>query len=125
MSDIITWNITPQEAWGQLAQAQVDAIEADIVALVNAMLDEVQQWMRENHPWTNRTGAAEAGLYTDIEHAARESVYLLMSHGPAVSYAWYLEHSFGGRFSVLGDTSDRFWPVLYRGALEIARRHSG
>lgn len=120
----ISWNITPDEAWGALAQAQVDGIEADIVALVNALLDEVQAWMRANHPWQNRTGAAEAGLYTDIEHVVRQSVTLLMSHGPAVPYAVFLEYAHGGRWAILGDTSDRFWPVLYRGAVEIAQRHS-
>ncbi len=124
MTDIITWNITPQESWGRLAQAQVNGIEADIVALVNAMLNEVQEWMRANHPWGNITGAAEAGLYTDIEHVARQSVTLLMSHGPAVPYAVFLEYAHAGRWSILPDASDRFWPILYRGAMEIARRHS-
>lgn len=122
MSDIITWNITPEVSWGQQAQAQVDGIEADIVALVDGMTDSVAQWLRDNHRWTNRTGNAEAGLYADIEHAVRQSVYLLMSHGPAIEYAWILEMN--PRTALLGDAADYWWPVLYRGALEIVQRHS-
>lgn len=122
MSDIITWNVQPDVAWGNLVQAQVDAIEADIVALVDGMTDQVAQWMRDNHRWTNRSGDAEAGLYADIEHVARTSVHLLISHGPAIEYAWILE--LNPRTALLGDTLDVWWPVLYQGILEIMRRHS-
>lgn len=121
----VSWNITPEASWGALAQAQADSIEADIVALVDGMLFEVEEYMRREARWTDRTGAARAALYTDIEHVVRESVYLLMSHGPAIDYAVFLEYSFAGRFEILSSTSDVFGPVLYRGAVEIARRHSG
>jgi hypothetical protein len=124
MSDIITWNITPEESWGRIAQSQVDGIEADIVALVDGMTEEVAAWMRVNHRWQNRTGAAEDGLYADIEHVVRQSVYLLMSHGPAVPYAWFLEFAQRGRFAVLPDAVDFFWPILYRGVVEIVRKWS-
>ena len=120
----VTWNIDPGDAWRELTQAHVDAIEAECVALVNSLLDPVQEWMKMNHRWQNQTGAAEEGLYTDILHAVRQSVYLLMSHGPTVAHAVYLEHSFSGRFALLGDTVDNWWPILYRGVLDIVRRHS-
>lgn len=118
----ISWNITPDVAWGQLAERQVDAIEADIVALVESMLDEVQSWMRSNHRWRNVTGEAEAGLYTDMEHIVREAVYLVMSHGPAVAHAWILE--LNPRTALLGDAADHWQPVLYRRVVEIVRKHS-
>lgn len=120
----ITWNIRPEDVWPRIVQAQVDAIEADIVTLVNSLLDPVQEWMKANHRWQNRTGAAETGLYTDLLRVARQSVHLLMSHGPTISYSVYLEYGFAGRLSILGDTADNFWPLLYRGAVEIVRRHS-
>ena len=67
----VTWNIQPGDAWGRLVQAEVDAIEAEIVALVNSLLDPVEAWMKANHRWQNQTGAAEAGLYTDILHSVQ------------------------------------------------------
>lgn len=122
MSDIVTWNIRPEEAWAALVQGRADAIEADIVALVDSLTDEVAEWMRANHRWQNRTGDAEAGLYSDIEHTIHQSVYLLLSHGPAIEYAWFLEAN--PRYAVLGDAADQFWPVLLRGVQAILRRHS-
>lgn len=118
----ITWNITPEVAWEEIAKRQVDAIEADIKAFIEEMLDPVQQWMKENHRWKNQTGAAEEGLYADIEHIVRTIVYLVMSHGPAVEHAWILEAN--PRTALLGDAADHWWPVLYRGVVEIVGKHS-
>lgn len=123
MSDaFVTWNILPEDAWGALVQGRADAIEADIVALIDDLTDQVTIWMRANHRWQNRTGDAEAGLFSDVEHVIHQSVYLLMSHGPAIDYAWFLEAN--PRFAVLGDAADTFWPVLLRGVRDILRRHS-
>lgn len=118
----ISWNITPEESWGALAQRQADSIEADIVSLVESLLDDVQSWMRANHRWQNVTGEAEAALYTDIEHVVRQSVHLLMSHGPAIAYAMILE--LNPKTALLGDAVDHWQPLLFRGVQEIVRRHS-
>lgn len=123
MSDIVTWNIDPGEYLAALTQQRIDAIEADIVRLVESLLNEVEAWMKANHRWQNRTGNAEAGLYADIEYAVRQSVYLLMSHDVTLDYTWILEAN--PRTALLGDVSDHFWPILLRGAREIVRRHSG
>lgn len=116
------WIVRPEESWPVLAQQQVDGIEADIIALIDGMADEVTQWMRANHRWQNQTGAAEAGLFADIEQAAHQYAALMMSHGPAIPYAWALEAS--PRTALLDDVVDHFAPVLFRGVQEIVRRHS-
>lgn len=120
----VQWTIQPGDAWAGLVQVRADAIEADIVALVESLLDDVEAYMKAEHRWQNRTGAAEAGLYTDIEHAVREFVYLLMSHGPTVEYAVFLEYAHAGRFEILSTTTDQWWPILYRGVVGIVRRYS-
>lgn len=121
----ISWSIDPAQYLAAHTRAITDSIEADIVALVESLLDEVEQYMRQEARWQDRTGAARQALYTDIEHAARQSVTLLMAHGPDISYGWYLETVNSGRYEILSSTSDHWWPVLYRGAVEILRRHSG
>jgi hypothetical protein len=118
----VTWNVLPEEAWAALVKDRVDLIEADVVALIDGMTDEVTTWMRANHRWENRSGDAEAGLYADVEHVLKQSVHLLLSHGPAVEYAWFLEAN--PRYALLGDAADHFWPVLLRGVQEILRKHS-
>lgn len=118
------WIITPEDPWAQLAQQQVDAIEADLVRLIDELTDEVAGWMRANARWQDRTGDARAGLWADVEHVTRQTVYLLMSHDVTLNYTWFLEYAHRGRFAILADAADHFWPVLWRGAQRIVRNHS-
>lgn len=122
----VTWNIRPEDAWPISTQRTVDAIEAEIVALVDSLTDDATAWMQANHRWQNRTGLAEESLNSYLLHGVRQYVYLVLSHGSAVvvPYAWFLEYSFAGRFAVLGDAADNLWPVLYRGVVDILRRYS-
>ena len=122
MNSYATWSVDPGTYAAGVALQAAKGIEEDVVAFVDGMTDEVAAWLRANHRWENRTGDAEAGLYADVEHVLHESVYLLISHGPAVEYAWFLEAN--PRYAVLGDAADHFWPVLLRGVQEIVRRHS-
>lgn len=117
----ISWSITPADAWSALAKTKADAIETDVVALVDGITDQAAAWMKENHRWQNRTGAAEAGLYADLLHVARQTVSLLLSHGPTIAYAHILEAN--PRFAILGDAVDQFAPLLFRGLQEIAAKH--
>lgn len=119
----ITWNITPEEAWGQLAEQQVDNIEADIVAFVESKLDQVESWLKTEARWNDQTGRARAGLYSDIEHITRHAVYLLMSHDVTLDYTWALEAN--PRTALLDDAVEYWWPLLYNGVIEIVERHSG
>jgi len=121
----ISWNVDPGEYLERLVTRKIDAIERDIVRLVDKLSNQAAAFMRASARWQDDTGAARAGLYADVEHAVRESVTLLLSHGPAVEYAHWLEYAHRGRFEILSTTSDHFWPLLYRGALEIVRKHSG
>lgn len=121
----ISWNVDPGEYLERLTRQRTDAIERDVVRLVDRLSNQATTFMRQNARWQDRTGEARAGLYADVEHAVRESVTLLLSHGPAVEYAVWLEYAHRGRFEILSTTSDNFWPLLYRGVVEIAQRHSG
>lgn len=119
----ITWSRTPADAWAELARIEAQRIEDEVVALVDGVTDQAAAWMKENHRWQNVTGEAEAGLYADILHVARQTVSLLLSHGPTITYASFLEAN--PKFAVLGDAVDQFAPLLFRGLQEIAKRHGG
>jgi len=119
----VSWSIDPAEYLERLTRQKADAIERDIVRLVDSLAKQATAWLRENHRWQNVTGETEAGLYSDIERVVRESVTLLLSYGPTSEHAWRLEAN--PKFSLLGDASDNFWPLLLRGAQEIVRKHSG
>lgn len=118
----VSWNRDPGEYFAALARAQIAAIEGDIVAFVESMLDEVEAWMKENARWNDVTGNARAGLFTDIHHIVSEGVYMSLNHDVTLDYTWALEAN--PRTALLGDALDHFWPVLYRGVVEIVGRHS-
>lgn len=120
----VSWSIDPALYLESYTRAIADSIEADIVALVDGLTEQAENWMRQEARWNDVTGEARAALYADIEHVARQSVTLLMSHGPAIEYAWYLETVNSGRYEILSTASDVFWPVLFRGVQDILRRHS-
>lgn len=121
--NIVTWTRSPAQAWGELAALEAAAIEAETVALVDSVTDQATAWMKENHRWQNVTGAAEAGLYADTLVVAHQMVSLLLSHGPTIEYAHWLESN--PRVALLGDAVDQFAPLLFRGLQEIAKRHGG
>lgn len=125
MSDFVTWNIDPAQYFHDLTLARVQAIEQDIVSLADSLTGEITSFMQREARWQDRTGEARAGLYSDVEHVARQAVYILLSHGPAIDYAWFLEYAHSGRFEILSTTADHVWPIFYRGVMAIVQHHSG
>lgn len=63
----------------------------------------LERYMKANHPWKNRTGAAEAGLNARVSSSKMNYVQTItLSHG--VPYGVYLEHSMERRFAILEPT---------------------
>lgn len=123
MSGIITWSRTPADAWAELARVEAAAIESEVAQFADSLTDQITAWMRQEARWNDVTGEARAGLYSDVIHMARQSVSILMSYGPTTLYDVHLEAN--PRTSLLGDATDYWAPVIYRGAQEIAKRHGG
>lgn len=118
----VSWRVTPEKAWGDVTEAQVNQAQAEIVAFCNSLTGEIAAWMKEEARWTDRTGDARDGLYSDVIRLATHSVSILMSHGPMIHYSYYLEVVRGGYFSILPETVDRYLPIVFRGVQEILNR---
>lgn len=68
---------------------------------------ELEEYMKANHPWQNRTGAAEAGLSATVSSSKLNYAQTIeLSHG--VPYGVYLEYSMGRRFAIIEPTI-RIW----------------
>lgn len=64
---------------------------------------EIEQYMKSNHPWQNRTGAAEAGLSATVTSSPKNYVQTMeLSHG--VYYGRFLEYSMEKRFAIIEPT---------------------
>lgn len=57
-------------------------------------------WMKENAPWTDRTGNARATLRTTTEHEAKVHHTIWLFGG--VPYQVWLEVRFAGRYAIIG-----------------------
>lgn len=80
-------------------RAQRPVVEAYMVKKAR----EFESYMKANHPWTNRTGAAERGLSAKVSHSKMNYVQTIeLKHG--VPYGVYLEYSMERRFAILEPT---------------------
>lgn len=65
--------------------------------------EELERYMKANHPWKNRTGAAEAGLSAKVSSSRFNYAQTIeLEHG--VPYGVYLEYSMGKRFAIIEPT---------------------
>lgn len=65
--------------------------------------EDLERYMKANHPWKNRTGAAEAGLSAKVVSSRINFVQTItLAHG--VPYGVYLENSMERRFAIIEPT---------------------
>lgn len=81
------------------------------MAAVQPLAPRITAWMQANHGWTNRTGAAERGLHTEIEQRLTE-IAIAFAHDPNLDYPIYLETKFGGRDGVIRPAMDVWGPEI-------------
>lgn len=64
---------------------------------------DLEVYMKVNHPWRNRTGAAEAGLSAKVTSSKKDYTQTItLAHG--VPYGIYLENSMEKRFAIIDPT---------------------
>lgn len=80
---------------------------------MNRRAAEIETYMKQNHPWQNRTGRAEAGLHTKVFNRGT-TIQIEMHHGEIVWpwYGIYLEYSMGRRFAIIEPTQQFYGPKL-------------
>jgi hypothetical protein len=83
--------------------------ESAIIGVLELYRDEVEQWMRENAPWEDRTGTAREGLEASIEHRGLEFA-LAVYH--TVDYGIWLEVRWNGKYAIIQPTLEHWGPFL-------------
>lgn len=82
----------------------------------------VEARLKAEHPFQNRTGAAEAGFHAGVLEPSQGHFTLLAAHGPQVWYGIFLETAHQGRWQTLWPVVRTQWPrTLRRVAGEIRR----
>jgi len=98
--------ITNLGLWGE----QVQRIPHMVLEYYQPVLET---YMKENAPWTDRTGNARQSLYTELEDLAKDIAVLYLAHG--MEYGLWLEVRWAGRWSVI-------WPTIAAHLDEIGIR---
>lgn len=105
------WESDPEQVMGTLAQDYSRAIHVGIFAIAQSYAPEIENWMRANAPWTDRTGNARQSLWSDVNEVANMTVELIMSHG--VDYGKWLELLHSGRYAIITPALDHFAPKIW------------
>jgi len=86
---------------------------------------EIQNWMKENRPWTDRTGNARASLTAEVfAEKKRIVIELTMGRLPndvTLEYARYLEFAHGGKYAIIAPTIDLWTPVIMSDLQKLLR----
>jgi hypothetical protein len=82
---------------------------AEIIAQRDA--PEIENYMKINAPWTDRTGNARNGLAARA-YRDRDEVGIVLFH--QVDYGIYLEIRFDGKFAIIQPTIDAMGPKVMR-----------
>lgn len=79
------------------------SVKRAMVASANYAATQSESYMRENAPWTDRTGAARNGLRADVQ-VSTNKVALILYH--SVAYGVFLEVRWGGKYAILQPTME-------------------
>ncbi len=112
---VFYWINPPEQAFGGLYDAWTQQIYNAVYALLVRMAPRIENWMKENAPWTDRTGNARQSLWTTVIPQMTE-IILILAHG--VEYGKFLEHCNAGAYSVIAPALDEFGPEIMS---ELAR----
>lgn len=89
-----------------------ERIMREVDLLLQYYAPEIENWMKDNAPWTDRTGAARNGLaarfYTD-----RDGRGIIMYH--QVPYGIWLEVRFSGRYGIIVPALEEWGPRVMEG----------
>ena len=105
------WERPPEQALSELTEAYVAAIERGVFKIAQGYAPEIENWMKANAPWTDRTGNARQSLYTEVNQVVQSMVELVLSHG--VEYGIHLEMRSAGKWGIVDKAIDHFAPILW------------
>lgn len=106
------WEVPPDLAFPQLVERYTRTIITTGRRVAQSRANEAEQWMKDNAPWQDRTGAARAGLHVDVREGPAVLAELVFAHGDDVPYGVWLELAHGGQNAIIAPAIDYWGPRL-------------
>lgn len=111
------WSAAPDKVWPAGAEAYARAVRAGVHGVALKWSAILTNELKQNAPWSDKTGNARQGLYSAVEPPTPAQVTglieLIISHGAAVDYSIFLELANAGRFAIIGPTLDAAAPRVW------------
>ena len=117
MSRTLRWEVPPSKAFPNLTFLLAAQLEADLLALMNRYQPTVENYMKQQAPWTDRTGNARQGMYARVHHTPKVSIRMDLDH--SMWYGKYLGYHHAGRFAIVLPTRDYYAPRMIADAKRL------
>lgn len=117
MADLVSVNIdisgVDLDRFGRLTKAA-------ITKYLDEQSDHLENYMKKNARWNDRTGNARRGLTAKVNEPDDNTVSINLLH--SVDYGFYLEYAMELRFAILEPTSRLKGPDVIRGMQGLLSR---
>lgn len=107
----VTWSPPPSAVWQPAVENYINAILERVDKLIHQFAKDIEEWMKINAPWKDRSSNARQTLRAEAERLGREVWSILLAGG--VDYFVYLELAHQGRFAIIGPALNRFVPQIF------------
>lgn len=107
----VTFEQAPELVLSEFYEAYVNEVDNAVFQLFTKYKPQVENYATANAPWKDDTGNARQGLYANVEHVPRQSISMIVGHGP-VEYGIWLEVRWAGRWAILLPTISVFEPRI-------------
>ncbi len=102
-------NVSFFDTIGPIITASAAMLPGEVRALLEWYAEYAENYMKDNAPWEDRTGAARDGLSADVRGSVT-APELVLYH--TVSYGVWLEIRWNGRYAIIGPTIDALGPDI-------------
>lgn len=105
------WEVSPTDVFPAMASKYTQAIFQSGRQVAYDQAEAMENYAKQNAPWTDRTGDARERLHATVEETGPIGT-IVLSHG--VDYGLWLEIANGGRYAIIAPTIDVYGPIVMR-----------
>jgi len=121
----LVWDVPPSKAFTELFDFKTRQIYYKAWDVAKRRAQEIEDWMKANAPWTDRTEKAREGLHVEVIIEAL-AIHILLElgrdpEGGYLGYGRYLEYHYGERYAIIGPALDHWGPIILADMREVVR----
>jgi hypothetical protein len=113
------WEVEPGLAFPELFDRYTKTIFVSGRRVAHQRAEEAEIWMKVNAPWQDQTGAARAGLHTQVLESPGVLAEIVFSHDPNLEYTVWLEVARGGSLGIISRAIDVYGQIFMRDVQRI------